>query len=512
MRHRPVRPRRAWAAATIVAALVVIAGWSVASPLGAGPDDDFHQTSIWCPPPVETSGCKTHTARDGVRTVEVPSAIVVGCYRQDPSLSAACSPTSELMESPRFDDGQYPGPYYHLLHPLASDHPARSVVAIRLFNGALAVALATIALACAPCAARGAIVLAILGTWVPLGVFLVTSVNPSGWALTGVSTYWALLLALLVADRRRVLVISGAGAVLAGLVATASRADAAAFIIVSTAAVLILVRPQRERWPRLWIPAATCMAAAAVVLTSGQADVVEQGIEAENLGRPLSSLLWVNLTEFPTLIAGALGTWNLGWLDTVMPSGTWFGTIAVFCSLIGVGLRTPDRWKLIALAVLTATMVGITLRVLIVGQDYVGESVQPRYILPLLPVVVGIALLRGDGTHRRLLTRAQGHAVAAVIAVSHALALHANIRRYVTGQDVRAFNLDHDREWWWWSSPGPMTVWFISSLAFGFVAWSLVGRPHWGLGEIDPESPIEVGSSAQDLPPTSKVTADPAWQ
>lgn len=417
------------------------------------------------------------------------------------------------MPSARFDNGQYPGPYYHVLHLFVSDHPIRSVLAMRLANGALAVVLTVVTLVLAEPPLRRTVALSVLASWVPLGLFLVTSVNPSGWSVAGVSTYWCLLVTLLLTDRSRRRVVSiSLGVAVSGFVAVVSRADAAAYILVSTAAVVLLVWPPRDRWPRLAVSSLVCAAALGVVLTSGQADVISSGIQAESLGRTGTSLLFVNLTEFPELVAGALGTWGLGWLDTDMPAITWFSTIGAFCSLIVLGLSSAPRRKLAAVALVVAALVAAPVQVLIEGQDYVGESVQPRYLLPMLPVVLGLSLVQRGGRGATVIRPGQARLICGALIVAHAFALHANLRRYVTGQDVRAFNLDHGREWWWWASPGPMLVWAVGTAAFGFVAWSLLLRRDSGPAEIDATLPIEVGSRAPDHPPRPKVDADPAWQ
>ena len=46
------------------------------------------------------------------------------------------------------------------------------------------------------------------------------------------------------------------------------------------------------------------------------------------------------------------------------------------------------------------------------------------------------------------------------------MSLHVNLRRYVTGADVFAPNLDSAPEWWWSIPFSPMTVWFLGTLAF----------------------------------------------
>jgi hypothetical protein len=492
-------------------AVLTVLVWAFASPVGSSPDDDFHQTSIWCPPPIESSGCERGENSDGVTTVFVPTPVIEGCYRYRPEQSAACPRERAESESARYDDGQYPGPYYHVMNLLVTDNAVRSLSAMRLLNGLLAVGLAALAIAVAPAAVGRAQALAILASWVPLGLFLVTSVNPSAWALIGISTYWCLLLSLLLVDDRRRVVLASAGVAVAGLIASLARADAAVYVLLSTAAVVLLAWPPRTRWLRLVVPGLVCLVAAAVFLTSGQAEVVDEGIEAEDLHRPVVTLLFHDITEVPELVAGGLGTWGLGWLDTDMPSGVWFPTIVVFGSLLTIGLSAPGRRKLAAFLLVALALVAVPVRVLVEGQDFVGESVQPRYLLPLLPLLLGLALVEEGGRGRRLLTRTQARWVWGGLTVAQSLALHANLRRYVTGLDVRGFDLDHNREWWWWSQPSPMAWWFLGTVAFGALAASILLFPDRALGRIEAIEGSAVGFGAPDGT-SSETSEQPPWQ
>jgi hypothetical protein len=297
----------------------------------------------------------------------------------------------------------------------------------------------------------------------------------------------------------------------AGLLASVARADAAVYVLLSTAAVLLLARPPKVRWARLVVPGLVCLVAAWVFLSSGQAEVVDEGIEAEDLHRPVVTLLFHDITDMPDLIAGGLGTWGLGWLDTEMPSGVWFPAIAVFGSLLTIGLVAPSRRKLAAFLLVALALVAVPVRVLVEGQDFVGESVQPRYLLPLLPLLLGLGLVEVGARSHRLLSRAQARWVCGALTVAQSLALHTNLRRYVTGLDVRGFDLDDRVEWWWWSQPTPMVWWFVGTVAFGAVCASLVLHPDRTLGRIEAIEGSAVGSGAPDGTP-SETSEQPSWQ
>ena len=56
-----------------VFALIALIAWSLASPIGASPDDDFHLASIWCADAADTAAC---TAGPTAAERYVPQAVL----------------------------------------------------------------------------------------------------------------------------------------------------------------------------------------------------------------------------------------------------------------------------------------------------------------------------------------------------------------------------------------------------------------------------------------------------
>ena len=85
----------------------------VASPVGSAPDGDCHVGSMWCPPPVDKTGCQIST-KDGEKAVMVPQSLAkeyVTCYAFDPDTfarSALHASAEELAPTLRSDDRHYP--------------------------------------------------------------------------------------------------------------------------------------------------------------------------------------------------------------------------------------------------------------------------------------------------------------------------------------------------------------------------------------------------------------------
>ena len=193
--------QRAWVLPALIALLVAMTGisWAVSSPVGGSPDDDYHLGAIWCPPPVDSTGCRITTI-DGKKAVGVPQSLEkknVTCYAFDHNNSAACT-LAFSDEAPgatlRWDDGNYPWGYYQFQHLLVGSDTARSVLAMRLVNTMIALALMGAILLLADSALRLSLGVALVTGWVPMGLYFVTSLNPSSWALTGTLAFTAGLL------------------------------------------------------------------------------------------------------------------------------------------------------------------------------------------------------------------------------------------------------------------------------------------------------------------------------
>jgi hypothetical protein len=180
--------------------------------------------------------------------------------------------------------------------------------------------------------------------------------------------------------------------------------------------------------------------------------------------------IFQNVLELPTLVTGPLGTAWLGWHDTPVPSITSTTMVILAALTIVTGLTRRSKDKMLAFGVVALAVVVAPLYTLAADRVAVGVGIQPRYLLPLLPMAVASSLVRPlDGAAVRI-PAAPARVGMWALVVAHAAVLHETIRRYVTGTDVRGLDLGADLEWWWATGPSPMTVWIVGSLAFAAAA------------------------------------------
>jgi hypothetical protein len=357
--------------------------------------------------------------------------------------------------------------YYATMSVFASTNVTISVLVMRFVNVLLFVAFATALYLFLPKGLKRTLVWMWAVTIVPLSAFLIASNNPSAWAVISGGSVWIALLGYFrVRGRRKV--ILGAIAGLAVVMGAGSRADAAVYAGVAIVLVGVLTFRQTRRYALEAIaPAAFLACAFLFYRMAGQSGVAESGLNGSHTADKASglSLIVHNLLEIPSLWAGGLGTWPLGWLDTPMPASVWLGTLVVFGAVAFRGLTWLTTRKLWALGLAAVTLIAIPSWVLFQGRALVGQEVQPRYILPLLITFAGVAVLEW-GRRGQFVTPFQAVVAAAALTIANSVALLTNLLRYISGLNTGSFNLDHGA-WWWQSWVPPLVVWIAGSAAFG---------------------------------------------
>lgn len=474
-----------WLVLAPVLALVALLAWAFASPVGAGPDDDYHLISAWCAGP--TAGDTCAPADEPDERVIPRGLVEISCYGQRPELSAGCQ--ERFLEGPLLDDlvvsdrgnfvGEYPPVYYAVLGMFTSLDVQTSALLMRVFTIVLFVALMTALYLLLPVARRATLVVGWLVTTVPLGMFLLASNNPSAWAAIGVGTSWLALIGWFeTVGRRRVAL--GVVYALGVVMAAGSRGDAAVYVGFATALVLVYsFRPERRFLLSAILPVVMGLVALGFLLAARQVGSGVEGFTGEQTpgaggsagedpGLSGLSRLAYNVLNAPSLWTGVFGQWGLGWLDTTMPAVVLLGALGAFLVAMFLGVRRMSVRKAVVVVLAALVLWALPVYVLQQGGHIVGEQVQPRYLLPLIILLGGLLAL---DARPATWTRAQLLVVAAALAAAHLVALRVDIRRYVTGASddggLGGFSLDTGAEWWWAGLPvSPTAVWVIGSVAY----------------------------------------------
>jgi hypothetical protein len=496
---------RLTAVVAVVLLMVSFGSWAFSSAVGSAPDDDYHLSSIWC----SSFAGDTCEVDPGGEGVYIPESLREGiyCYYHNPTQSAGCQPFMDGTD-PRPDvpfahnnpsRNLYPDGYYNFSSLLKTDSIEATALAVRLVNLAIFLGMAISLFFLLPQRLRTTWVWMWVIGLVPMGMFIIPSSNPSSWGITAVASGWIALLGYLESRGPRAWAL-GAVFILAGVLALNARIDAVLYLgLASVVAVWLSPTRGRELLMKIW-PGFIVIALVVVQLIVNPANLarVVQGIgqRSDTISDPLPwttspevadgsafdwALLWNNLWSIPGLWLGIFGGYpwgSLGWLDTALPQVVLVGTMTVALGVTFLAVRSADKKKLVGLIVMLGAIWVMPLYLLQLGGFLAGEEVQPRYLLPLMMVLLGTIVLTNDGSPI-VSDRGRLWFILAALTIANAISLHTNIRRYTTGITIQGFNLDSPREWWWPFFPeffGPTLLWAIGSLAFGGILWLLLFR------------------------------------
>ena len=214
-----------------------------------------------------------------------------------------------------------------------------------------------------------------------------------------------------------------------------------------------------------------------VLLGSGQTSNVTSGFLEDVGARSTGLLVWQAIKGIPGLWFGGTGapggpfntvTNQLAWFDVPIPPAAWIGLLLVIGALMFIGIAWLPWPKAVALGGLVLALAALSFYTLLSNKAFPGELVQPRYLLPLVLTVFGVALIRPAWNPLHL-TGAQAVIAIVFVSMAQALSLHVFMRRFLTGIDADGPNLAGAPEWWWTSSLSPMLVWLLGALG-----WTLV--------------------------------------
>lgn len=428
-------------------------GWAFSSPTGSSPDDDYHLTSVWCTRDGQSDVCEP--ADDGSRSV--PTAVVdaSACYRFQIGPSAACASTPfdpVLTSTTRVNQVQqlYPGGFYSALGPFVGPDVDRSVLVMRLVNAAIASLLIMGILLLTPTAIASAATVSIVATYIPLGLFVTGSTNPSSWAVNGLLATWAFTVAWLRAPqirRGRGLALTVA-LLVSALLTMASRVDANAYLILMLIVAVTIHGWRRTVERRARAVVLLSLASAAAVVYVATSSLAIAGVGFDGSGAPLGTsdaglgLLLTNLVQLPVLLQGIVGGWALGWNDAAMPPAVFVPGVFVLGAVAFRGLQDASHRVVVATGIAFTGLVAVPMLFLQVHRLGVGELVQPRYLLPLLSVAVATLSLGADDGAPPPMRRLLAGGLGAIAAASAAVASWALLHRFAAGADQPLFARD----------------------------------------------------------------------
>lgn len=473
-------------------ALALVVAWSVASPPGSTPDENYHIGNTWC-----AFGESTHCSilkdrsEGGYRWARIPFSVDL-CFNRSPEVPASCiekeHPDSQVVPIDNISS-LYPPQFYVVGNILFRFFNNNGILAFRIFNGILFVALLIFALYLARPIVRNALLTSLFVFLVPQGIYLIASVNPSSWSFAGVITSWAFLETFfhrLQYEKRTEATVSLVLWILSIIISSA-RYDSLVFVVVLSIAVTCF----HAGW--LWKNSKTFLVSIGILFTATTA--LTQKFVTSIVNRTMDMVsdpafysfarYWlIHFLEIPLTSMGLnYGSYGpTGSLDVLTPplvGHIQFGVLAaaLLCSL-RIRVQPQRIFLMLFLLVLFVLITQEVSRYHETGFYFV----QGRYFLPFIAGAVGIVVARSHPKTSLFDTPALKMPLIGILSISHLLNLFSVIRRYSFGttNDYKRFDFDVDKNfslpdgWRYLSSFSPQFILIYGSVAFVLFAWTII--------------------------------------
>jgi len=461
--------------------------WAISSPPGSASDEIYHLGSTWCAWG-ENEICQFNgeAMDNGRRDITLTSDFSkAGCFRSDMdkvNKSAACY-LQDVSQEERFpwemNSGNYPGLNYTVLRIFATNNIEASVIAMRFFNYFIFSLLLILAYISLSGKIYFASILSFFVTLIPVSIFFLTSINPSSWTIIGIGFYWAFLWDFLdvekITERKKI----AAGLVLSSILSIGSRSDASIYTLVINFLFFISIFFRRKVVKELAMKIA-------LTTTISLWGIIQffynKQFEAESKGGEKVSgveLFLQNFAELPKYYLGIFGgrgpeVWpfGLGWFDTQLPIAVpILGVASLLFVLIFVFNKMGLRQRIVVYA-LPLFMILIPLSILQLRQSNAIYFLQPRYLIPLLIVFIGVLTveIKSVKNKKRIISF-----VLISLTIGNSISLFTNLKRYTVGLDSEV-NFFSKVDWWWNFPITPGFTWVVGTFAFPIFLYLALSR------------------------------------
>ena len=467
---------------SLVGFFLLLTSWSLASPIGSSPDDDFHLASIYCGNGLRTDLCEKSKSisfdatNNPVRLVPADVYKFYDCaYQknlekcQDNSDSKTLLPTSRLNTM-----SFYPPVFYYISSFFASIDVQRTGIILRMFNCLLATFLLLLTLSGATKEQVTVSLSTIAFSTVPLGLFIISSNNPSSWSIACV-IFFVLNLAKLISNTEQQSATKVA-LILTLLLGIGARIDASVYIGI-LGVIFVLLNLNKLTGPiQKFLRSLTLIGlgwTTSMLLTSRQYQMGLQSIVASNE----KTSIWKNLIQSPEVLFAIFGigrTRSSGWqnlaylgrFNVPIPLAVSFLMIVLLLAItIDTLLRADKTARLLIVAALVLNLAVVNWY-LLRWHTTVGEVIQPRYLLPGMSIWIFLVIRTNlrtsqDKRHRFLLAIYIG-----TLGVCNSLSLYACLTYYRSGSISDRMSIPIANHWPYGAQNVGLIIWIIGSLAF----------------------------------------------
>ena len=442
----------------------ILLGWAVGSPPGSSPDEDLHLTSAWCYSKYQGATCETVP----LRLVEVGK-----CYFKDSGTIATCEksiPKDEVSPERIYSDKSY---YHFLANFVSLDSIDKSTVQMRLANSIFS----SISILILVLLTSRLIYLPIIISWlvvnIPLGFFLISSVNPSSWLYIFSFLFLPLTYRIFAEKKQPHLFMTKLFILgLTFLLSLNARPDTLLFASIFGVTLLpvIFSFEVKKLSNRIAIYLSTLFISIYLMLSIWSRSNLVNFRESK-----ISS--WEIITSLPSIITGVFGGWGLGSLETTMPPVTYVGGFVIILALLFYGLRFINLPEAVSIFLIGLFAFIVPFFVLLRSNLRVGEWLQPRYILPIFYILIGLSLIVIFRSFHEKSLLIIVNLIFFLSSITFTFSLHTFYRRYVAGLDNFNLFFEKTNSWWWEFSifPNPFTFFTFTVIVY-LVFWITLKR------------------------------------
>jgi hypothetical protein len=442
----------------------ILLGWAVGSPPGSSPDEDLHLTSAWCYSKYQGATCETVP----LRLVEVGK-----CYFKDSGTIATCEksiPKDEVSPERIYSDKSY---YHFLANFVSLDSIDKSTVQMRLANSIFS----SISILILVLLTSRLIYLPIIISWlvvnIPLGFFLISSVNPSSWLYIFSFLFLPLTYRIFAEKKQPHLFMTKLFILgLTFLLSLNARPDTLLFASIFGVTLLpvIFSFEVKKLSNRIAIYLSTLFISIYLMLSIWSRSNLVNFRESK-----ISS--WEIITSLPSIITGVFGGWGLGSLETTMPPVTYVGGFVIVLALLFYGLRFINLPEAVSIFLIGLFAFIVPFFVSLRSNLRVGEWLQPRYILPIFYVLIGLSLIVIFRSFHEKSLLIIVNLIFFLSSITFTFSLHTFYRRYVAGLDNFNLFFEKTNSWWWEFSifPNPFTFFTFTVIVY-LVFWITLKR------------------------------------
>ncbi|MEI6096137.1 MAG: DUF2142 domain-containing protein [Gammaproteobacteria bacterium] len=464
--------------------LLTLGSWSIASPILSAPDAANHIAHIWCSTSFDNDHCEKDTEELGTYRIPTSSSF---CYPENTLMSAACASPATSIQT--ISTSNYPSLFFRVLNFFVTDRMNTSIILMRFFNSSIFVGLFFFQILLGSEKHRLAYLSANIFTITPYLLFLIPSVNPSSWAIIGVTNSAFFLISLL--DGRKSSPRIRAAVCFFWFLSSVlcfARFDSTVALIVANLIVLLSLRSRKILQSfRKTAFFTSILLLAAVVLSRNFDSFLHwciaylriNTVPFNPLGPNFGTWLGSWLLHFWAIPIEAFGSGGLGWREIPMPQFVVLNGIGLLGAvIIFASIQMSFRQILVHIASSLFMLFNI---LMIANTELDLFNVTGRHIIPIFPFIVGSWVYFSRTPIQYLEIRNARFIAVLLIAASNSIALYTTIERYVMGWSggLRIIRINGLSQWWWSDLPiGPNFVVIIGSICYlGFLSTAVALVP-----------------------------------